>query len=90
MSEKEQLALTLYVTPEEKQQIEALAHRRGFAETSDYLRALVEQDAKMGDETEDEDSEIDPVVSFRRGWEDVLAGRTHPISTLWDGIDDDE
>jgi len=25
--------------------------------------------------------------SFREGWKDVLAGRTHPIDTLWDGID---
>jgi len=25
--------------------------------------------------------------SFREGWQDVKAGKTHPIDTLWDGID---
>lgn len=25
--------------------------------------------------------------SFREGWKDVMAGNTHPIDTLWDGID---
>jgi len=25
--------------------------------------------------------------SFRAGWQDVQAGRVHPIETLWDGID---
>ena len=27
--------------------------------------------------------------SFREGWQDAVAGRTHPIDTLWDGIDAD-
>lgn len=25
--------------------------------------------------------------SFREGWKDVVEGNTHPIDTLWDGID---
>lgn len=25
--------------------------------------------------------------SFEEGWKDVIAGNTHPIETLWDGID---
>lgn len=25
--------------------------------------------------------------SFEEGWKDVVAGNTHPIETLWDGID---
>lgn len=24
--------------------------------------------------------------SFEEGWKDVIAGNTHPIETLWDGI----
>ncbi len=28
--------------------------------------------------------------SFREGWTDVLDGNTHPIETLWDGIDSPE
>ena len=26
--------------------------------------------------------------SFERGWQEAMAGETHPIDTLWDGIDD--
>lgn len=26
--------------------------------------------------------------SFEEGWKDVKAGNTHPIDTLWDGIED--
>ena len=34
--------------------------------------------------------EIEPAVeSFRRGWDDVMNGRTKPISELWDGLDAD-
>ncbi len=25
--------------------------------------------------------------SFKEGWKDVMQGNTHPIETLWDGID---
>jgi hypothetical protein len=27
--------------------------------------------------------------SFESGWQDIKAGRVHPIDTLWDGIDAD-
>ena len=27
--------------------------------------------------------------SFREGWRDVKAGRVHPVTTLWDGMDTD-
>ena len=31
---------------------------------------------------------LEPAVeSFRRGWDDVMNGRTKPIAELWDGID---
>jgi hypothetical protein len=29
------------------------------------------------------------VESFREGWQDVKAGRVHPVENLWDGIDTD-
>ena len=25
--------------------------------------------------------------SFKEGWKDVVSGNTHPIDTLWDGVD---
>ena len=29
------------------------------------------------------------VHSFNEGWKEVVAGKTHPIETLWGGIDVD-
>lgn len=26
-------------------------------------------------------------ASFRQGWQEAMAGQTHPISELWEGID---
>ena len=26
-------------------------------------------------------------ASFRQGWQEALAGQTHPVSELWEGID---
>ena len=32
--------------------------------------------------------ELEPAIeNFRRGWNDVINGRTKPISELWEGID---
>jgi len=28
--------------------------------------------------------------SFEQGWKEAMAGDTHPIETLWDGIDSDK
>jgi hypothetical protein len=34
--------------------------------------------------------EIEPEIeSFRRGWDDVMNGRTRPIAELWEGIEAD-
>jgi hypothetical protein len=39
----------------------------------------------------DEDLEETPLTEIReglyQGWQDVLAGRTKPVSQLWDGMD---
>ncbi|MFN9890556.1 MAG: hypothetical protein ACK54D_13330, partial [Pseudanabaena sp.] len=32
--------------------------------------------------------ELEPAIeSFRRGWDDVMNGRTKPIAEHWDGLD---
>jgi hypothetical protein len=40
---------------------------------------------------EDEELEDTPIAEIReglaRGWADVLAGRIHPVSELWEGMD---
>jgi hypothetical protein len=40
---------------------------------------------------EDEELEDTPIAEIREGlawgWADVLAGRIHPVSELWEGMD---
>lgn len=40
-------------------------------------------------QTKDDQELPSATESFREGWSDMLAGRTIPISQLWDGLDDD-
>jgi hypothetical protein len=79
----------IQMTPEQKQQIETLARRRGYADLDKYLRALIEADVEAHGESLVLD-EIDPVAGFAEGWRDAMTGNTYPISTLWDDLDDDE
>ena len=46
---------------------------------------LVEEPFKATEDVE----LLSATESFREGWSDVLAGRTIPVSQLWDGLDDD-
>jgi hypothetical protein len=78
----EKSALTITLTPDERQRIEEAAKARGYADAAEYLRALAEADAEALDE-------VDPVEGFREGWRDVMTGNTYPVSTLWDDLDDE-
>jgi hypothetical protein len=46
---KQYVPLSLNVSPEERKQVHALARNRGYKITSDYLRWLIETDAKAQD-----------------------------------------
>lgn len=83
--------VVLELTPEERQQIEDLARRRGYNTPEAYLLALIEADAlaARGVSSEDDD-EFDIEASFRQGWHEAMTGQTRPISELWDALDDDE
>ncbi len=65
-------------TSNERKAVESLARRRGFKSVREYMRALVEFDAKRhGDPAPLEDDELDdPAESFRRAWADAMEGRT--------------
>lgn len=39
--------------------------------------------------SDDEDEDVNPEELFREAWADAMEGRTHPINTLWDGIEDE-
>ena len=33
--------------------------------------------------------DIDPEDTFRRAWHEVMTSQTHPVSTLWDDLDNE-
>jgi len=66
-------------TANEQKAIEALAHKRGFKSLREYMRSLIESDAKQhGSQApfEDDNELDDPSESFRRAWADAMEGRT--------------
>ncbi len=75
--------LTLSVSLKERQQIEKLARRRGYDTPEDYVLALILTDAEAHGEP------LPLAERFRRSLQDAIAGKTYPISTLWNGIDDE-
>lgn len=85
MSDK--TVMSIDVTEEDRIQIEELARRRGYDAPGDYLLALVELDAQAQDESLDTEENL--LTRFKRSWQDALAGKTYPIATLWDGIEDE-
>lgn len=90
MTDKDSI-MVLELTPEERQQIEDLARRRGYNTPEEYLLALIEADAlaSRGVSSEDED-DFDIEASFRQGWHEAMTGQTRPIAELWDKLEDDE
>lgn len=89
MSEQD---ITLPVTPEERQRIENIARRRGYAAVSDYLRDLLQQDAITHGEpepfAEDEPSREVILERLRRSILEARRGDTLPLSAL-DELDDE-
>lgn len=88
MTDQESVFLGINISPEKRQTIEVLARRLGYSTLEDYLRALIETDAKAHGEILDLDEEIDPIESFRQGWHDVMTGNIRPLSELWDALDE--
>jgi hypothetical protein len=80
-------ALVIDLTVEERQRIETLAHKRGYAEPQDYLLALVNIDAESNPIL-DEKSQL--IADFREAWHDAMSGNIRPIEELWDDLNDDE
>jgi Arc/MetJ-type ribon-helix-helix transcriptional regulator len=65
-----------------------------YATPSDYIQALIEADQARTvslETTEDEEAYDTPIEDIREdlyiGWQKALAGRTKPISQLWDSMD---
>lgn len=82
--------LVLHMTSEQRQRIEAMAQRRGYQATEDYLLALAELDAQGDLLLRDDDSDLTQEqleANFRQGLHEVVSGKTYPIDKLWDMVD---
>lgn len=80
-------ALIIDMTAEERQQIETLAHQRGYSTPMDYVRALIELDA----------TEVNEQAYFwsatwqageRKADQDIAEGRVKTFDTMHDLIAD--
>ena len=80
-------------TPDERKAYEAQAHKRGFKTLREYIRSLLELDAKQGTASvfEDVDDELDdPTESFPRAWADAMEGRTMTYEELRRRMEEDD
>ena len=74
----------------------ARSSETNLAQTLSFLQTL-NQNTPMtsgrSETIEDEEPYDTPIEEIRegiyRGWQDVLAGRTKPVSQLWEGMDVD-
>lgn len=91
MADKVDLVITL--TPEEREKIDELAHRRGFQASDDYVRALVDFDAAQQGEAalfETDEALGDPTEGFRVGWAQAMRGETLSEEEFWEAVNDDD
>jgi hypothetical protein len=79
-----------FFDPKELEDLEAISQRRGYAEPREYLRALVDADAREhGESLPFEDDEgVDFRGELKEALRQALRGETVPLETLW--TDDDE
>ena len=74
----------LQLSPEKLREIEERAHQRGYDTPEAYVLAALEL-FELDSQTEPE-----PLAArLRRSLQDALEGKTFPVSTLWNGIDDE-
>lgn len=78
------MVIQIEVTPEQRQQLEELAQQLGFETPVDYVRSLIETDARAHGQALVLDESEGPLQGFREGWQDAMTGKTYPVATLWD------
>jgi hypothetical protein len=86
------LDLVIHMTPEQREQVETMAHQRGYGGADDYLLALVDLDAqgKLALlDTDDDLTQEQLEANFKQGLKEVMTGQVYPIEQLWDVVDDD-
>ena len=70
--------------------ITALLGWKNYESYYSDMKSLILRDVLNQEITASREQKLDPAIEcFQRGWDDVMNGRIHPISELWDGIDVD-
>lgn len=67
---------------ENRSELEALAHSKGYDTVQEYVLALIADDK---DTAEDEDYDL--ANGLREAFRDIREGRTYPIEDLWDMVE---
>lgn len=83
----EREVLTLDITRSERERIETQAREHGYETVQAYLLSLVDADSAV-DEV-DAYFNADPEGAFKQAWHEAMTGKTHPVSTLWDDLEDE-
>jgi hypothetical protein len=86
----DKVAVTIHVTPEERQQIEELAHERGYDDAEAYVLALIQDAAQKPDEDIDLETKEGIAEGLRQSLAEMKAGLGRPISELWDELGNDD
>ena len=81
--------LTLDITRAERERIEAQAREHGYETAQAYLLSLVDADTTSGVDEVDAYFNADPEGAFKQAWHEAMTNQTHPISTLWDDLEDE-
>jgi hypothetical protein len=79
--------LKVQISEEAAQRLEVEARKRGFLTVDEYLQAALEADS-LDVYYETPDEEI--IEGLRQGLRDMKAGNVHPVSELWEDLEDDE
>jgi hypothetical protein len=70
---------SIVIQVENRSELEALAHSKGYDTVQDYVLALIAVDSEAKD--------VSPVERFRAGWREAVAGHEGiPYDQMWEGF----
>lgn len=76
------------ISPGLRDQIEQLSLDEQLA-LLEFLSHKIRKMVQLDEVSLADDEDVNPEELFREGWADAMEGRTHPIDTLWDDIEDE-
>ncbi|MCC6805371.1 MAG: hypothetical protein IT319_21000 [Anaerolineae bacterium] len=76
------------ISPDLLERIEQLTLGEQLA-LLELLSRSIRKTVQVEEDSLSDDEAVDPAELFREGWADAMEGRTHPIATLWDDLEDE-